>query len=295
MAARYDRGLDVSHRREMQHHRRQLAEARQIISTMQSLAFIEVRRLRRVLEIQQQVVRGIFDIAADFLSFHAQLIPEPQPLQNLFLVIGSERGFCGNFNEVLIQELERCLAAATGEHTGVVACGRKLCERLTGHPRLLAPLDGAAVLDEVDGALSRLIARVTDLDVTSGSMALTAIYCDPQQENPQVRQLLPPFEVLRDAERKFAFAPQLNLQPQQLLLELADQYLFAALHEILYVSLTAENLRRMQHLEGAVRHLDNNLETLQHRENQLRQEEIIEEIEVILLSMNSASLAPAGK
>ncbi|SHE57943.1 F-type H+-transporting ATPase subunit gamma [Microbulbifer donghaiensis] len=285
----------MSHRQELQHHRQQLAEARQIISAMQSLAFIEVRRLRRVSEIQQQVVGGIQAIAADFLSFHPRLLPESPSLPGIVLLIGSERGFCGNLNEVLLEQLAQFLETYTGERPGVVACGRKLCERLRGQHRLLATVDGAAVLDEVDVTLSRLIARVRELDVGGGALALTAIYWDPQQETPQVQQLLPPFKDLRDATPEFAYAPQLNLEPRQLLLELADQYLFAALHEILYVSLTAENLRRMQHLEGAVRHLDNNLETLQHRENQLRQEEIIEEIEVILLSVDSATLAPAGK
>jgi F-type H+-transporting ATPase subunit gamma len=49
----------------------------------------------------------------------------------------------------------------------------------------------------------------------------------------------------------------------------------------------AENLRRVRHLEGAVRHLDDKSATLQHQSNALRQEEIIEEIEVILLSASS--------
>jgi F-type H+-transporting ATPase subunit gamma len=46
----------------------------------------------------------------------------------------------------------------------------------------------------------------------------------------------------------------------------------------------AENRRRVSHLEGAVRHLDNETTKLTHLYNVLRQEEIIEEIEVILLN-----------
>ena len=46
----------------------------------------------------------------------------------------------------------------------------------------------------------------------------------------------------------------------------------------------AENLRRVEHLEAAVRHLDKKAADLRRRCNALRQEEIIEEIEVILLS-----------
>ena len=60
--------------------------------------------------------------------------------------------------------------------------------------------------------------------------------------------------------------------------------LFAILHKIMYVSLMTENVRRMQHLEGAAHHLDDKSAELLRKCNALRQEEIIEEIEVILRS-----------
>jgi F-type H+-transporting ATPase subunit gamma len=65
---------------------------------------------------------------------------------------------------------------------------------------------------------------------------------------------------------------------------LTDQYLYAALHSLLYRSLAAENEQRIRHLEGAVRHLEEQEAGLQRRIRALRQEEIIEEIEVILLN-----------
>jgi F-type H+-transporting ATPase subunit gamma len=100
-------------------------------------------------------------------------------------------------------------------------------------------------------------------------------------------QILPPFEQPGKRVPIFAHPPLLNLQPKAFLAELIDHYLFAALHQILYVSLMAENQHRVQHLEGAVRHLEDKSADLLHRCNLLRQEEIIEEIEVILLSTDS--------
>jgi F0F1-type ATP synthase gamma subunit len=49
----------------------------------------------------------------------------------------------------------------------------------------------------------------------------------------------------------------------------------------------AENRNRVTHLEGAANHLDDELNELARQYNTLRQEEIIEEIEVILLSAGS--------
>ena len=56
------------------------------------------------------------------------------------------------------------------------------------------------------------------------------------------------------------------------------------MYEILYTSLMAESRQRLAHLEGTVQHMEEHSEELHRQGNILRQEEIIEEIEVILLS-----------
>jgi F-type H+-transporting ATPase subunit gamma len=56
---------------------------------------------------------------------------------------------------------------------------------------------------------------------------------------------------------------------------------------MLYTSLMIENRFRVTHLEGAVKHLDDESAQLERRCNALRQEEIIEEIEEIMLSAAS--------
>jgi F-type H+-transporting ATPase subunit gamma len=68
---------------------------------------------------------------------------------------------------------------------------------------------------------------------------------------------------------------------------LAEQYLFAALHEMLYSSLMAENQRRMQHMDSAVQRLERTSTELSLKRNILRQEEITEEIEIIMLSVEA--------
>jgi F-type H+-transporting ATPase subunit gamma len=56
------------------------------------------------------------------------------------------------------------------------------------------------------------------------------------------------------------------------------------LHKIVHLSLATENHRRLQHLEGAVKHLNDEIVNLPHKAQTCRQEEITEEIEVILLN-----------
>jgi len=80
------------------------------------------------------------------------------------------------------------------------------------------------------------------------------------------------------------YPPLLNLAPEAFLAELLDHYLFAALREMFYTSLTAENHQRMEHLQRPLDRLEQQTAELGLKCNTLRQEEITEEIEVTLLS-----------
>ena len=115
---------------------------------------------------------------------------------------------------------------------------------------------------------------------------------DPDCEDVIVNTVLPPFEDHRGAAPRDSIAPLMQLPPVVFFGALLDHYLYSVLHEILYISLMAESLQRVRHLEGAVRHLDEKSGTLLRACNALRQEEIIEEIEVILLSTTRQDLSP---
>ncbi|WP_193164228.1 F0F1 ATP synthase subunit gamma [Microbulbifer hainanensis] len=278
----------MSRRRALQHQWQKLSEAREIVSSMKSLAFMETRRLARFVDIQRQAVLTMEEAAADFLAAYPDVLPRAQLGRRVFLLLGSERGFCGNFNEALVHALEPKLREPGGETAGIVACGQKLCAKLEGHPQLLTGLDGAAVGDEMDSVLIRLTKVLGELQQREGAIALSVLHHDMEQEEVVTRELLPPFGALDPPQHAGGYPPQLNLTPPEFLLELVDQYLFAALQEILTLSLMAENNRRLHHLEGAVHYLDDNLESLRRKSNQVRQEQITEEIEVILLSVESA-------
>ena len=203
------------------------------------------------------------------------------------LLLGSERGFCGDFNETLLRRLESDVLDSSLGTPQLIVIGNKLGNRLEGDPRVVASIDGANVVEETEQTLALIINTLTGLQANHGALSLAVLYHDPDQEQIVTTEVLPPFEQYRDTASGFANPPVLNLPPAAFLAELIDHYLFAALHEIMYVSLMAENIRRIQHLEGAVRHLDEKSADLLHKSNALRQEDIIEEIEVILLSAAS--------
>lgn len=269
----------MTRRRDLDQHRRGLGEIREIMNSMKTLAYLEKRKLSRFLGAQNVVIKHLEAVAGDFLKFHPEALPDFDQSVAIYLVIGSERGFCGELN----QELIRCLAQdPDGDDNFLVAVGTKLHSLLpAGREWIL--LRGADVVEDVPAVLGRIVDKLSELQQARGARSVFALYHNGRQ-GVVCRRLLPPFQHCFEQVPDFRDPPWLYLSPSLFMLELTEQYLFAAMNELLYLSLMAENHNRMAHLEGAVNHLDERLEEIGRQYHRLRQEEIIEEIEVILLN-----------
>lgn len=275
----------MSQSHELRLHITQLEEIRTILNAMKNLAFMEIHKLSRFQTMQGKAVENIENAAIDFLSFNPELAIEKGHDKHIAVVVGTERGFCGDFNERLAEALN------TDKYTGVIAMGSRLANKLPDNRLpIIAKIAGANVAEEVPTIINQLIDTINTSDeigksLTLGQLAirLTVIYHDYATGLIAQRQLFPPFSQQLKAVQ-YAYPPILNLDAAEFYTDLISHYLFAVLHEIFYISLMAENHNRLQHLEGAVTHLDDETVNL-HRKLQIyRQEEITEEIEVILLN-----------
>lgn len=273
----------MSNRHALEQHRNSLGEIREIMNSMKTLAYMETRKLSRFLEAQHTVVQTIEAMAADLLSFYPGILPAVDAGTSVYLLLGSERGFCGDFNRGLIKLLDSRLAERGGEAPMLILTGRKLAVLLDGDARVHATLGGASVAEEVTGLITQLSSELSALQDRHGMLDVFCLSHSDTNE-PRCRQLLPPFRALTNQPQRFPHPPLLNQSPREFLVELTEHYVFAGLHEMLYSSLMAENYNRVSHLEGAVQQLETKSEDLARRCNALRQEEIIEEIEVLLLS-----------
>lgn len=277
----------MSKRRDLETQLRSLTEIKEIMNAMKNLSLMEVHRLNRFLDTQRRVVASIEAAAADFLGFYPELLAGEGEFRNVYLLVGSERGFCGDFNEALLRALDNHFGSA--RDVTLVAIGSKLGAKLSDDSRIAAFLDGASVVEEVDSVLVKLMDTLSGLRAPGPARAplrLTVFHHDAAEETIKVSDLRP-FQKPEPKTLRFAHAPLVYLQPQSFFAGLADQYLFAALYELLYSSLMAENQRRMQHMDAAVRRLERTATELLQKRNVLRQEEITEEIEVIMLSVEA--------
>jgi F-type H+-transporting ATPase subunit gamma len=276
----------MSKRHDIEAHIRTLGEISEIMGAMTNLAVMEIHKLTRLLSAQQQVVTSMETAAKDFFAFYPEALPLDQGGALLYLVIGSERGFCGDYNARLLAEFERHLRTVSDKEPGIVAVGRKLSGRMAGDPRLVASIDGPSVSEEIQGVLITFMQRIQELrrgQQDNRTLMITVVYRAAGAEGITI-QPLRPFDTLSPVETKGATAPFLTLPPRVFVAELVDLYLFALLHEIFYSALMAESRARLAHLESARQRLERDQTNLLRRRNVLRQEEITEEIEVLMLS-----------
>lgn len=267
----------MSQSRVLQQHIAQLKEIRGVLHALKNMAFMEVHKLNRLQQAQDRVVRHIAEVSADFLHFYTtqpfNLVDAPAVL----VIIGSERGFCGNFNDSLIAHAENLMPA------DIFAIGARLNNRLQNKNIASTALPGASTHDEITEVLGALSTAVADLQLKHEVIRLMAIYHHGDHANIIERPLLPPFSDI-ELSTIPKNQPLLNLPPEQFLFELVDQYLLSSLQDILLASLNAENNQRLQHLDNAIKHLDQETARLNKLTQIHRQEEITEEIEVILLN-----------
>jgi len=259
-----------------------LTEISGIMTAMKSLSLVETKKLARFIGHQRRMLANIEEAAADFLSFFpveraATTLPVTQPV--ILLLIGSERGFCGNFNERVLAALDALPDWQPAPTLLVV--GSRLAAKLTDRPGVIARSVGANVTEDVPTVLNRVMDALHTGSTESGAGAELFSLAHAAEGEPALKRLLP-FDP--PPAPHFAQPPRLHLAPPEFFSELLDQYLLAALYGQLYESLSAESRQRLAHMEHALDRLDETIARLAIRRNALRQEKIVEEIEVILSS-----------
>jgi F-type H+-transporting ATPase subunit gamma len=272
----------MTRRRDLQHELAALSDIRSILDAMRNLALLETRKIARFLSAHQRALQTTADALADLSAFYA---PSPMPPARtpMRVLLGSERGLCGDFNEAILHALQERRPPSAAQAM-LFAVGAGLSSRLEGHPGLALRRAGPSIAEDVDTlipALARDLERVLR-EREAGGFDLEVLCHVPGGDGVASISLSPFPRVPPGAPQ--GSAPRIHLPANDLLAELSERCLVSRLQNLLYGSLLAENEYRLRHMDAAIRKLDENAAGLRSRRNRLRQEEITEEIEIIMLS-----------
>lgn len=251
-----------------------------MLAAMKNIALMELHKLSGQRQRQRQVMNTIETAITDFLDFY------PLPLETnhtITIVVGSERGFCGDFNNDLLRGVENACAR---NHT-VLAVGSSLAERLKKN-EYISLLPGPNIVEEIPQTIEILADRISleQPETPRTLIGITALFHD---QNALIERCIAPLPQSDKPLPHRSSPPVLTLPITELAAGLMEQAILLSLQEVFTLSLTAENQRRVEHMESALHHLDEMTQALESELNKARQENIIQEIETILLNMTPTS------
>ena len=247
-----------------------------ILRAMRSFALSELRAVLRRHEAQQQVV-GTLRLA---LRDVASALPQPDaPTVDAWLLLGSARGFCGSLNEDLVEHWR----SQGGRLCPAIAVGDRLVQLMQDAPNVCGVQGPVGALDAPE-AMHRILSAVA---AARGRVGVDTglLVCLRGEDAVRVERLLP-LPPVATADRDMP--PLINEPLPTVASAVAEQYLFHTLLGLLLEAIQTENRLRLMQMEHALKYLERGTEELQRQHSRLRQEEIIEEIELLVQKRETA-------
>lgn len=278
----------MSRQREFQQRLTLYHELQDIMGAMKNMAQAEIHKLRRR-QHQQQACLDAVTQAAHAITHQAQVAGhtvEPAPaVKDILLIIGSERGFCGGFNEALIRHLDGSQSPpmhGVKDMRDVILMGSRLQSIMGARGEQAEFVPGPTSEKQVATTLTATLECFQRLQQQHKKPLRLTAMCHDLHEIREVDLFPLPAIDFHTLPHPRAFH---HLEPLPVLRQnIENHYLYHALLAVLYRSLYAENHRRLMQMEGALQHLDEESQQLKMQINAQRQEEIVEEIEVIFSS-----------
>jgi F-type H+-transporting ATPase subunit gamma len=275
---------------EIERHVASMQELQRIVGAMRAIASMRMQEALRALAsaraygaVLAEALHDALAIAGDEAPLRggrypgAAVVPAARCGGRALVVLASEHGFVGGFNQRLIEAVESDLTATDAlvivggrgtaffaERGHSAAWSHPLATRLAGIPETVRFLEEALWPRISRGEIMRAEA-IFGRYGRSGELTIE-------------RRRLFPLELVRAAGERRGLAPLHELPAPELLEKLTAEYMLAQLSEAATEALAAENAARFAAMESARDNVGRKLETLRLEASRARQEEITTEL-----------------
>lgn len=226
-------------------------------------------------------------------NWHNKILTPGADLPNnpLIILIGSQRGLCGNFNTTLFHYFERILTDqnhATQPKINLIPVGKKAMNYLEDSPKFNIITEytelNARSIPSIAHDITQLIFNqsqpFTRVEVISNQLKTFFI------QKPHNTQLVPFVSTHESSKETIAQDQyQWDQSPVELLDQLALSTIESEIHYLLFESLLAEHAARFISMDNATRNAQTLLEETQLQYNKLRQAKITKELTELVSNM----------
>lgn len=269
-----------------------------VVKTMKTLAAVNIRQLETAVAALDEYNR-IVDKGWQVLLRFQQKIVESKKIKNtVLLVLGSDQGMCGQFNESIIRYALQYYETITAHEENVFVW--------TGGERIRTGLEDSVGIREhfqLPGGIrgiNELVGRiVVTIDSWQQRKAIQTMYLLHNKlaaggtYEPVRMRLLPLDQEWLDSHTKSPWPnkclPMAGIERDSLFSHLFRQYIFAALYRSFAQSMASENAARLAAMQAAEKNILEMEEELQGKYREARQYAITTELLDIIAGFEAIS------
>lgn len=277
------------------------AEIRSIVRTMKTLSAVSIRQYEQAEQAvsRYEQITGL-GFSALLRQLRARGLPLPQSIEasgarEAIVVIGSDRGLCGRYNDIVTRHAMNCM----GERTSVLAVvGARASARLQANGRVV---DRFFLLPGSVAGMTPLVQKmIVEIDRWTRELGVGRVRIVHNRREgrslavPAERALLPiPDAYLRhrlQAGWPGPGIPFFRMDSDRLLSWLVRQRLFVVLYRALAEALASEHSTRLAAMQRAERNIEERQAELTASYRQVQQETVTRELMDIVSGFEAVNM-----
>lgn len=262
-----------------------------VVTTMKTLSAVRITQYRRAVAALQESTRTLELAVQALLQLRPELLPVAAPAADssvAVVVLGTDRGLCGPFNERIARHAAGLLQARTpaGQRPSVLVVGRRLDSRLhnVGHEPT-ARVNPPGNVEAIDSAVAAVLSVLDDWLGAGLAERLYVVYNRPTRGagyEPLTLRILPVdsrwVKRLRQRDWPSRRLPLALGDTADLLRGLVRQFVGHTLVQAFAASQASENAARLAAMDAAERNIEERLAELQTAYRQARQNSVTAEL-----------------
>ncbi|NBV40226.1 hypothetical protein EBR77_00085 [bacterium] len=257
-----------------------IAIIKKITHAMRLISMSSHSRIKKQLESLQNYKKHIIPLLCALNEEKESAESELKPHKKVIIFIGSEKGLCGNFNNILFQYIEHHITPEELATSTLITIGKKITDFIK--KKDLKPFKQYTKFNQstIESLAEQLYLDITQLHETHDS--IQCVFNFPKTffiQEPRLENLLPlptyecPTEQAADLDEYIW--PQNKKDVQTMLFaHLTKLHIFSVLSQ----SIVAEQAARFISMDSSTQNADKLLKTMQLTYNKLRQAKITKEL-----------------
>jgi len=273
--------------------KRQIETARELqtlVRVMKSIAASRVREYDRAVAAIEEYGRTVASGLQVVMQQRSNGMTAPTSGRNRLgaIVLGSDQGLCGNFNERIAEFAVAKMAElqVAPESRAIVVVGERPANYLEdAGQRLEGRLAFVGDFGAITQVILRVLEKVEEWDLRRRMERIALFYNRPAEGGsfqPEMQVLLPIdtawLEGLAARPWPGRSIPTFSLDWESLFAGLVNQHIFFTIYRAFVESMASENTSRLRAMQAAQKNIDERLEELHSTHNRLRQSSITGEL-----------------